>query len=107
MYGVLIASANHDEEHYERPERWDLDRPPTPHLAFGTGPHQCIGLHLARLELRVGVEAVLDRLPDLRLDPDESPPRIAGYAFCGPDRIPVRFTPTRVGAGLRASPTRE
>jgi cytochrome P450 len=94
MVYALLASANHDEEHHPDPERWDPERPETPHLAFGTGPHQCIGLHLARLELRVGVEAVLDRLPDLRLDPDEPSPRIAGYAFCGPDRIPVRFTPT-------------
>jgi cytochrome P450 len=93
MVYALLASANHDEEQWADPERWDPERPAAPHLAFGTGPHQCIGLHLARLELRVGVEAVLDRLPDLRLDPDEPPPRIAGYAFCGPDRIPVRFTP--------------
>jgi cytochrome P450 len=84
MVYALLASANH----------WDLERPPSPHLAFGTGPHQCIGMHLARLELRVGLEAVLDRLPGLHLDPDEPAPCIAGYAFRGPDRIPVRFTPT-------------
>lgn len=92
MVYALLTSANHDEREYSAPERWDLDRPASPHLAFGTGPHQCLGLHLARLELRVGVEAVLDHLPDLHLDPDEPPPRLAGYAFCGPDRIPVRFT---------------
>lgn len=94
MVYVVLASADHDESRWPDPQRWDPARPPVPHLAFGTGPHQCVGMHLARMELRAGLQAVVDRLPDLRLDPDEPPPVIGGYAFRGPDRLPVRFAPT-------------
>jgi cytochrome P450 len=91
--GVITGSANHDEARFADPATWTLDRPAQHHLAFGTGPHQCLGMHLARLELRVGLDAILDRLPDLRLDPDAPPQEIRGFAFRGPDALPVRFTP--------------
>ena len=52
-------------------------------------------MHLARLELRVGLDAILDRLPNLRLDPDAPAPVIEGFAFRGPDRLPVLFDPLR------------
>jgi cytochrome P450 len=48
-------------------------------------------MHLARLELRVGLDEILTRLPNLRLDPDAAPPVIQGFAFRGPDAIPVLF----------------
>ena len=51
-------------------------------------------MHLARLELRVGLDTILDRLPNLRLDPDQPPPVIEGMAFRGPDRLPVLFDPS-------------
>ncbi len=85
------GSANHDETRYDNPEVWDLDRTPVGHLAFGTGRHQCLGMHLARLELRVGLNAVLDRLPGLRLDPSADPVRVEGLAFRSPPRLPVLF----------------
>jgi cytochrome P450 len=91
---VLTGSANHDEGRYEHPAAFDLDRPVQNHLAFGTGQHQCLGMHLARLELRVGLDLILDRLPNLRLDPDEPPPVIAGTAFRGPMTLPVLFDPS-------------
>jgi cytochrome P450 len=90
---VLTASANHDTTRYEHAEEFDLDRPVQVHMAFGTGQHQCLGMHLARLELRVGLEAILDRLPNLRLDPDAEPPLIQGLAFRGPTTLPVLFDP--------------
>ena len=68
--GVITASANHDESRWDDAGEWKLGRPVQHHLAFGTGPHQCLGMHLARLELRVGLDRILDRLPDLRFDPD-------------------------------------
>ena len=64
------ASANHDEAASTDSDEFDLDRPAQHHLAFGTGQHQCLGMHLARIELRVGLDAILTRLPNLRLDPD-------------------------------------
>jgi cytochrome P450 len=91
---IVTSSANHDEERYQDSGVWDIDRPAVPHLAFGTGRHQCLGMHLARLELRVGLNAVLDRLPDLRLDPEYPPPTITGFAFRSPEELHVRFTPT-------------
>ena len=91
---VITASANHDEARYDHPEAFDIDRPGQNHLAFGTGQHQCLGMHLARLELRVGLDLILDRLANLRLDPDEPAPVIVGLAFRGPQTLPVRFDPS-------------
>jgi cytochrome P450 len=85
------GSANHDEARYDNADVWDLDRPAAAHLAFGTGRHQCLGMHLARLELRVGLGALLDRLPGLRLDPDADPVHVEGLAFRSPPRLPVLF----------------
>ncbi len=88
---VLSGSASRDESRWDDPQRWDLDREPKPHMAFGTGAHQCLGMHLARLELDVGINAVLDRLQDLRFDPTAETPEIKGYAFRGPPALPVVF----------------
>jgi cytochrome P450 len=93
--GVITASANHDETRWDDASEWKLGRPAQHHLAFGTGPHQCLGMHLARLELRVGLDRILDRLPDLRFDPDLAGDAvIEGYAFRGPNKLPVLFTPS-------------
>ena len=91
---VLTGSANHDEGRYEHSDRFDIDRTVQNHLAFGTGQHQCLGMHLARLELRVGLDLILDRLPNLRLDPDGASPVIEGTAFRGPTTLPVLFDPS-------------
>lgn len=90
---VFNASANHDENRFSNPEAFDVDRPPQNHVAFGTGQHQCLGMHLARLEMRIGLTAILDRLPNLRLDPDLPAPSIQGFAFRGPDALNVLFDP--------------
>jgi cytochrome P450 len=88
---LMTSSANRDESHYERADEFDIDRPLANHLFFGTGRHQCLGMHLARLELRVGLTAILERLPGLRLDPDAPAPEIEGFAFRSPAAIPVVF----------------
>ena len=93
--GVINGSANRDETRWDDPDEWKLGRPVQHHLAFGTGPHQCLGMHLARLELRVGLDTVLDRLPNLRLDEERSADAIVeGYAFRGPRALPVLFDPS-------------
>ncbi len=93
--GVVTGSANRDESRWDDPDEWRLGRPVQHHLAFGTGPHQCLGMHLARLELRVGLNEILDRLPNLRLDPDGAKDAvIEGYAFRGPRALPVTFDPS-------------
>jgi cytochrome P450 len=89
---VFLGSANRDERRYTDPDRFDIHRTPAPHVSFGSGPHMCLGMHLARMETRVALDAVLERLPDLRLDPDASHPRIIGTAFRSPDSLPVCFS---------------
>jgi len=88
---ALVGSANRDESHYESPDEWDPHRVPKPHMAFGTGIHQCLGMHLARLELRVGLDAVLTRLPNLRPDPAFPAPDIRGLPFRSPPALHVLF----------------
>jgi cytochrome P450 len=88
---VLTGSADRDADRFDDVDEWRLGRRVQHHLAFGTGPHQCLGMHLARLELRAGLEAIVRRLPNLRLDPDAPAPVIQGYAFRGPDTLPVQF----------------
>jgi cytochrome P450 len=93
--GVITGAANRDERRWDDAAEWKLGRDTQHHLAFGTGPHQCLGMHLARLELRSGLDAILDRLPNLRLDPDAADQAIIeGYAFRGPRAIPVLFDPS-------------
>ncbi|KAB8163025.1 cytochrome P450 [Streptomyces sp. 3MP-14] len=64
---VVLGAANRDPAVFSQPDTLMLDRPAAPHLAFGHGPHYCIGAHLARVELQEAITAVLDRLPSLKL----------------------------------------
>ena len=89
---TLLGSANRDELHYPDADVFDLDRRPDDHLAFGIGKHFCAGSRLALLEARVGCNAILDRLPELEAAAGESS-HVIGFAFRGPDRLPVRFRP--------------
>lgn len=96
---LMFESANFDEAVFENPDEFRIDRNPNSHLAFGFGTHFCLGNQLARLELKLMVERLLVRLPDLRLaDGAEVPLRPANFVS-GPEAMPVVFTPTaRVGA---------
>jgi cytochrome P450 len=89
IVAVNIGSANHDEKVWERPEEFDIFRPPRQHLAFAWGPHMCLGVHLARMETRVVLSQVLDRLPGLRPDPEAEPATISGAIFRAPAALPV------------------
>ena len=91
---INIGSANHDEKYWTDPEEFDIFRPARQHLAFAWGPHMCLGLHLARMETRVALTQLLDRLPGLRFDPDEEPPPITGAIFRAPDSLPVVWDAT-------------
>jgi cytochrome P450 len=90
---VVIGSGNHDETVFEDPERFDIFRDCAPHLAFGEGPHRCLGEHLARLETMVAMNALMDRLPDIKLEPGDRDPHVHGSAFRSPNCVPVTFTP--------------
>jgi cytochrome P450 len=88
---VNIGSANHDEKYWPNPEEFDIFRPPRQHLAFAWGPHMCLGLHLARMETRVAITQLLDRLPGLRFDPDVEPAPISGAVFRAPTNLHVTW----------------
>jgi cytochrome P450 len=88
---LCIGAANRDPARWERPDEYDISRALKPTLAFGGGPHICLGMHVARAEMTVAINALLDRLPNLRLDPDEEPPRIIGMYERGATAIPVVF----------------
>ncbi len=90
MLSVVVGSANRDERHYDRAERFELHRKNDDHLAFGFGEHFCAGSHLALLEARMALNALLDRLPDLRLEADADT-HVVGLAFRSPNKLPVRF----------------
>ena len=89
---VIQGSANRDESRFEHPDRFDIHRSRrTRHLGFGGGPHQCVGMQLARAQIREAVNALLDRLPRLRADPAAEPAAIRGYMFRKPSELMVRF----------------
>jgi cytochrome P450 len=86
---VSLTGASRDPAVFPDPDRYDLDRPNArQHLAFASGPHFCIGERLARIEARAAVGALLDRLPDVRLDPLR-PSRPQGLVFRKPPVLPV------------------
>jgi cytochrome P450 len=87
---TCIGSANRDEQRWERSEEFDIFRKRLPHISFAAGEHTCMGLHLARMETRVAVECLLDRLTNIQLITDDNP-RIWGHPFRSPTAIPVTF----------------
>jgi cytochrome P450 len=91
VVGVCMGAANRDPSRWQDPERFDMFRTPKPHVAFATGPHTCLGMHLARMETTVALNAVLDRLPSLRLDPEAEDVHVTGLSFRAPRSLPVVF----------------
>ena len=86
------AAANRDETVFEDPDRFDIGRDPNPHIAFGGGgPHFCLGANLARLEIKVMFEHLLDRMPDI--SPAGPPERLQSNFINGIKHLPVSFTP--------------
>ncbi|MFL0275883.1 cytochrome P450 [Mycobacterium sp. SMC-19] len=88
---VCIGSANRDEARWERPEEFDIFRKWIPHITFAAGEHTCMGLHLARMEMRVAMESLLERLDEITLVTDANP-HIYGQPFRSPRSLPVTFT---------------
>ncbi len=88
---LCIGAANRDPARWDRPDEFDAFRPVKPTLGFGGGPHVCLGQHVARAEMTVAINALLDRLPNLRLDPDAEPPTFGGLYERGATAIPVVF----------------
>jgi cholest-4-en-3-one 26-monooxygenase len=90
---IWYISANRDEKIFDDPYTFDITRTPNEHVAFGGGgPHFCLGANLARLEIRVMFETVLDRMDDIQLS--GPPQRLRSNFINGIKHLPVTFTPT-------------
>ncbi|WP_408635142.1 cytochrome P450 [Paracoccus binzhouensis] len=88
---TIQASANHDEELFDHPERFDIFRVRNPHQAFGSGPHHCGGAHVARRTVgAIMLEALFERFPDMSL-PDPGIVMWRGFGFRGPINLPVKL----------------
>jgi cytochrome P450 len=90
---ISLGAANRDPARYSNPDAFDIYRQDQQHISFGDGAHKCLGIHLARLEMRVLLNAVLDHLPGVHLDPGADDPHIHGLIFRSPPNLPVRFDP--------------
>ena len=88
---IMLAyqSANRDESIFDDPFTFDIDRKRIPSLTFGTGPHICLGQHLARMEMRVLWEELLPQIADVRLN--GTPRRTISNFVCGPKDVPIAF----------------
>jgi len=91
---MLYPSANRDEDHFPDAATFDITRSPNDHVAFGFGPHFCLGAPLARLEIKVAFERLLERLPDLHLVNETEPVHRPASFVSGYESMPVAFTPT-------------
>jgi cytochrome P450 len=87
---VCMGSANRDANRWADSEAFDIFRKHTPHITFAAGEHTCMGLHLARMETRVAMESLLDRLTNITLITDDDP-HIHGQPFRSPTALPVTF----------------
>jgi cytochrome P450 len=89
LVNLVVAAANRDPSRWDRPHEFDIFRDQRPHIAFAHGPHICLGIHAARMELRVALELLLERLPNLRLDPEAPDVHVHGLTFRRADHLPV------------------
>ena len=87
-----MSAANRDPQRWPDPDQYDLSRPGSDrHLAFSTGPHVCLGAHLALTELQVMLEQTITRLPNLRLDPTATGVEMTGVGFRMVTKLPVVY----------------
>jgi cytochrome P450 len=86
---VCIAAANRDESIFADPHSFNIMREQRRSVVFGYGSHVCIGQHVARSELQIALNALLDQLPNIRLDPTKPEPVVRGLTFRGADAVNV------------------
>jgi len=87
----MLGAANRQQDRYAGPNSFDIFRQAKVPISWGHGVHVCLGMHLARLEMRTAINLLLDRLPNLRLDPNGDDPHIRGMVFRSPTSLPVLF----------------
>ena len=90
---MYYGAANRDPRKFEAPDRFDITRTPNDHLAFGQGPHICLGQHLARVEIDALLTEVVTRMDGIQTT--SAPEWLASNFISGPKRMPVRFNAVR------------
>jgi len=93
---MLYQSANRDAAVFDDPDTFRIDRDPNPHLAFGFGPHYCLGANLARLEIKIVFEELFARLRDIRVANGATLERADNALVVAIERLPAVFTPVRI-----------
>lgn len=89
---LLLGSANRDETVFSVPDKFQIDRKPNPHLSFGSGPHVCLGMHLARIETSVVIDLLLDRFQTIKPAwPEGDHPLLNRKFLRGTETLPLRF----------------
>ncbi|MFN3725928.1 MAG: cytochrome P450 [Allosphingosinicella sp.] len=89
ILSMVVHSANRDEEVFENPDTFDIDRKQKPSFGFGYGVHMCIGMFVAKAEVESAVNAILDMMPNVRFDPDLPKAEISGVGLRGPAAVNV------------------
>ncbi len=92
---MLYQSANRDEDVFDAPDEFRIDRDPNPHVGFGIGTHYCLGANLARAEINVVFEQLFQRLHDLRVPDGVTPPRGENTLVIALQHLPAVFTPEK------------
>ncbi|MGN6517007.1 MAG: cytochrome P450 [Rhizomicrobium sp.] len=93
---MYFGSANRDPEKFDAPDALNLARTPNEHIAFGTGPHGCLGQHIARIEIDAVLTEVLTRLDELKIA--GKPEWLPSNFISGPKHMPVTFRPAKRAA---------
>jgi cytochrome P450 len=89
---LCVGSANRDPARWDHPDVYDPFRQYQPHLGFGRGPHQCLGINVAKQEMISAINALMDRFPQMQLDPDApTPTLLGGLEQRGMSAVPVRL----------------
>lgn len=86
-----ISAANRDPSRWDGPDKFDVSRKIKTQMGYGGGPHVCLGMHVANAQMYIAVKSMLERLPNLRLDPDRPTPRIVGFEHRAVTSLPVVF----------------
>jgi len=92
---MCMGSANRDESRWSDPNTFNINRSRQAHIAFAGGIHMCLGMHLARMETRVMLNSLFDRLEGLKFAPDDGTgldSKIVGLIFRSPNKLPVTFS---------------
>ena len=88
---ICLGAGNRDPKVWDNPDEFDIHRPKQFHMGLGLGPHRCMGMDVAKQEMVAAINGLMDRWPNLRLDPDQPKPEFVGFDHRGMSAVPVRL----------------